>query len=67
MSDLRTVIKQVIHKVEKHRELYARSEQSVRDQLINPILKTLGWDTSEPDYVQTNITNDDGKIPDSIQ
>lgn len=64
MSDLRTVIKQVIHKVEKHRDLYSRSEQSVRDQLINPILKTLGWDSSDPDLVHANITNDDGKIPD---
>ncbi len=64
MSDLRTAIKQVIQKVEKHRDLYARSEQSVRDQLINPILKALGWDTSEPDFVHANVTNDDGKIPD---
>lgn len=64
MSDLKTAIKQAIQKVEKHRELYARSEQSVRDHLINPILKTLGWDTSEPDLVHTNVTNDDGKIPD---
>lgn len=64
MSDLRIAIKQVIQKVEKHRDLYSRSEQSVRDQLINPILKTLGWDTSEPDFVHANVTNDDGKIPD---
>ncbi len=64
MSDLKTVIKQVIQKVEKHRDLYSRSEQSVREQLINPILKALGWDASEPDFVHANVTNDDGRIPD---
>jgi predicted type IV restriction endonuclease len=64
MPDFQTVIQQVILKAEKYTDLYSKSEQSVRDQLINPILKTLGWDTSEPDLVQTNVTNDDGKIPD---
>lgn len=64
MSDLQITIKQVLQKVEKHRDLYSRSEQSVRDHLINPILRTIGWDTTEPDLVQPNVTNDDGRIPD---
>jgi predicted type IV restriction endonuclease len=43
---------------------YLSNEMSTRDQLINPILNVLGWQTSSPKYVRPNQKNELGDIPD---
>jgi hypothetical protein len=50
-------------KLKKHRPFYEQNEQGVRDQLVNPTLKSLGWDTESPDEVQPNVSTEEG-IPD---
>ncbi|PKL57537.1 MAG: restriction endonuclease, partial [Methanomicrobiales archaeon HGW-Methanomicrobiales-5] len=42
---------------------YERNEQAVRDQIINPLLRNLGWDIENPEDVQPNVSIDEG-IPD---
>jgi predicted type IV restriction endonuclease len=40
------------------------NEQAVRTQLIEPILKVLGWDIHNPNIVKPNAIDQYGKIPD---
>ncbi len=63
MTDLKETIEKVLEKLKKHRELYEKSEESVRYQIINPILRALGWDPENPEEVQPNISTEEG-IPD---
>ncbi len=60
MEELKNIIKTVLNKIKKHRSLYEKSEQSVRSQLIEPILKGLGWDTENPEEVQMDIHTEEG-------
>lgn len=63
MTDLKETIEKVLERLKKHRELYEKSEESVRYQIINPILRALGWDPENPEEVQPNISTEEG-IPD---
>lgn len=56
-------LEMVIEKMKKHRSLYEQNEMAVRDQIINPILKALGWNPENPEEVQPNISTEEG-IPD---
>ncbi|MBW8049964.1 MAG: hypothetical protein FVQ77_06435 [Cytophagales bacterium] len=60
------LIKKTINKVQKNRDLYekGKAEFAVRDHLINPILKQLGWDTSDPDFVIPNYRTGENDEPD---
>jgi len=63
MADLKETIKMVLERMKKYRNLYEKSEESVRYQIINPILKELGWNSENPEEVQPNISTEEG-IPD---
>jgi len=63
MDNLKEVIETVLEKLKKHRSLYEKSEESVRYQIINPILRGLGWDPESPEEVQPNIASEEG-VPD---
>ena len=52
-------------RLNSHRTLYETNEMAVRDQLINPTLRLLGWDPEDPEKVQPNISTDEG-IPDYV-
>jgi hypothetical protein len=52
-------------RLNSHRELYETNEMAVRDQLINPTLRLLGWDTEDPEKVQPNVSTEEG-VPDYI-
>jgi hypothetical protein len=56
-------VQSIIEKMKRHRLLYEQNEQAVRDQIVNPLLKNLGWDTENPDEVQPNVSTEEG-IPD---
>jgi len=63
MVDLKETIEMVLERVGKHRDLYEKSEESVRYHIINPILRGLGWNPENPEEVQPNITTEEG-VPD---
>lgn len=63
MDDLKEIIETVLERLKKHRSLYEKSEESVRYQIINPILRGIGWDPENPEEIQPNITSEEG-IPD---
>ncbi len=63
--------KQLLEKLKEVLELsvdfqdhYINNEMAVREQLINPILNILGWNTANPNFVRHNTPNEQGKIPD---
>ena len=41
MAHLKETIEAVLERMNKHRDLYEKSEESVRYQIINPILEAL--------------------------
>jgi len=63
MDYLKERIEAVLERLKKHRSLYEKSEESVRYQIINPILKSIGWDPENPEEVQPNISSEEG-VPD---
>jgi len=63
MANLKETIEMVLERLKKYRDLYEKSEESVRYQIINPILKELGWNPENPEEVQPNIFTEEG-IPD---
>lgn len=64
MKDFNELLCKTIDKVSNNRNLYGKSEPAVRDQLINPILTFLGWDTTDPSLVIPNARTEDNNIPD---
>jgi len=56
-------LEMVIERMKKHRPLYDRNEMAVRDQLVNPILRGLGWDPENPEEVVPNVSTEEG-VPD---
>jgi len=63
MDDLSEVLTSIIDKIKKFRPLYEQNEMAVRNQIINPILKSLGWDPENPEDVQPNVSTEEG-VPD---
>jgi len=64
-EDLQKAIEQVKERIERHRETYGRNEAMVSRQLVDPVLRALGWPTDDPDYVEYEAQTEDGK-PDWI-
>jgi hypothetical protein len=63
MPNLKETLEMVLERMKKYRDLYEKSEESVRYQIVNPILKELGWNPENPEWVQLNITTEEG-VPD---
>lgn len=53
----------VVERMKKHRSLYEKNEMALRSQIIEPILRGLGWNTENPEEVQPNVSTEEG-IPD---
>lgn len=53
---LRDILTHIRSRLSQNRKLYVQSEAAVRDQLIAPVLKELGWDTTNPDRVRPEYT-----------
>ncbi len=60
MVDLKETIKVVTERMKKHRSLYERNEMAIRGQIVNPILRGLGWDTENPEELQPNVSTEEG-------
>jgi hypothetical protein len=63
MNNLNQALAQIVEKIKKFRSLYEQNEMAVRDQIVNPILRNLGWDTENPEEVQPNVSIEEG-VPD---
>ena len=63
MDDLKEIIEILIEKMKKYRSLYERNEMATRGQIIEPILKGLGWNIENPEEIQPNISFEEG-VPD---
>ena len=63
MDDLSEVLASIVDKIKRFRSLYEQNEMAVRNQIINPILKSLGWDPENPEDVQPNVSTQEG-VPD---
>jgi len=60
---LKETLEMVVERVKKYRSLYEQNEMAVRSQIIEPILRGLGWDVENPEEVQPNVSTEGG-IPD---
>ncbi|MCP8309534.1 MAG: type I restriction enzyme HsdR N-terminal domain-containing protein [archaeon] len=60
---LKEVLEVVIDRIKKFRSLYEQNEMAVRDQIVNPILRSLGWNPENPEEVQPNVSTEEG-VPD---
>jgi len=63
MKMLEERLEMVIERMKKHRPLYDQNEMAARDQLVNPILRGLGWDPENPEEVVPNVSTEEG-VPD---
>ena len=63
MNCLKETIEKMHEKLKKYRNLYEKNEESVRIQIINPILREMGWNPENPEEVQPNVTSEEG-VPD---
>lgn len=63
MADLKETIEKMIEKMKKYRSLYERNEMATRGQIVEPILKGLGWNIENPEEIQPNVSFEEG-IPD---
>lgn len=62
--DLEIVIDQIKNRLNNFRQYYATNEQGTRSQLIDPFLREIGWDPTDPERVLLNSSNEDGMKPD---
>jgi hypothetical protein len=63
MNNLNEMLAQIVEKIKKFRSLYEQNEMAVRDQIVNPILRNLGWNPENPEEVQPNVSTEEG-VPD---
>ncbi|MDQ1252732.1 MAG: putative type restriction endonuclease, partial [Euryarchaeota archaeon] len=52
MDNLNEVLPKIIEKIKNFRSLYEKSEMAVRGQIVDPILRNIGWDTANPAEVK---------------
>lgn len=63
MNNLNEALAPIIERIKKFRSLYEQNEMAVRDQIVNPILRSLGWNPENPEEVQPNVSIEEG-VPD---
>jgi hypothetical protein len=63
MNNLNEALAPIVEKIKKFRSLYEQNEMAVRDQIVIPILRNLGWDSENPEEIQPNVSTEEG-VPD---
>lgn len=63
MNNLNEALAPIVEKIEKFRSLYKENEMAVREHIVNPILKNLGWNPENPEEVLPNVSTEEG-VPD---
>lgn len=57
-------IKNLREKIDAHRDLYQKNEAAVRQHIIDPVLRELGWNIEDPDQVLPEDSTGEGGFPD---
>lgn len=57
-------IKNLREKIDAHRDLYQKNEAAVRQHIIDPMLRELGWNIEDPDQVLPEDSTGEGGFPD---
>ena len=52
LDDLKATIKRLQERIQAHRPYLERNETRTRQVLIDPLLRALGWDAEDPNFVQ---------------
>lgn len=60
---LKETLEHCVDRINKHRSFYEQNETAVRSQIVEPILRGLGWNTEKPEEVQPNVSTEEG-VPD---
>ncbi|MEM4066994.1 MAG: type I restriction enzyme HsdR N-terminal domain-containing protein, partial [Candidatus Micrarchaeaceae archaeon] len=63
MNNQNETLASIVEKIKKFRSLYEQNEMAVRDQIVNPILRNLGWNPENPEEVLPNVSTEEG-VPD---
>jgi hypothetical protein len=61
--DLQELLPTLLGKIRSYRDRYEKSEANVRAQLVDPVLKAIGWNIENPEDVSVNPSTEEG-IPD---
>jgi hypothetical protein len=61
LDKLVSLVEELKKRIQKHRDLLQKNETLTRYVLIDPLLRALGWDTENPDYVQPETTTQAGR------
>lgn len=51
IASLRSALAKAAHRLQEHRAVYHRNETAVSQQIVLPVLRSLGWDVESPDEV----------------
>jgi len=60
MDELKTTLQQILEKMKKFLSLYEQNEAAVREQLVAPMLRILGWNPEDPEEVRPNERVEEG-------
>jgi hypothetical protein len=60
MAELADVLTKILERFKANRDLYEKNEEAVRQQLVNPTLRGLGWDPEDPSQVKPNLSSEEG-------
>ena len=63
MAELQEIIERLAEKIDNYKYLYQQNEMAVRDHILNPVLKALGWNPENPEEVRPNVFTGEG-VPD---
>jgi len=60
LSNIKEVLISVVERLNRYREIYERNETAVREQIVLPVLRGLGWNTENPEAVHPEDRTDSG-------
>ncbi len=61
LEKVHSTLEDVKKKLEAHRDLYETNERAVCSQIIEPVLKSLGWDPQNPTEVRPEVSTEEGR------
>ena len=61
LDELNDLVVELSAKIDRHREIFQKSESATRYGLIDPLLTALGWDLSDPAQVLTEYNSGNGR------
>jgi DNA-directed RNA polymerase subunit M/transcription elongation factor TFIIS len=56
IANLEKLIRKLKRKLNKYKDIYSQNEVAVREQIVSPLLRALGWDPEDPQLVIPEYT-----------